>query len=225
MVDMDDDRHLEVGPVTVTVLPTDPPRNGQPPDDGGDDGDDGAAAARTATDRTILRLKIALAAALTAAVALAGALYYVQHRSDGEREAMAAIAAYSRAWNAHDVAAIRKAMAGNGTFAASDALDRGTLFTAYIGPELDRVMAKLFEAGVRLETPGTVVIAGDDPTRASIPQRFSYTVYGLTVHEDGISHYTLGPVSEGNPRLVVVQHVFWRPRTPGNPSMLWILDA
>jgi hypothetical protein len=116
-------------------------------------------------------------------------------------------------------------MAGNGTFAASDALDRGTLFTAYIGPELDRVLTKLFDAGVELKTPGKVTIAADDPTRVSIAQQYSYTVYGLPVKEDGISHFTLGPKTEQNPKLVVIQHVFWRPKIPGNPSMLWILET
>ncbi|GAA1039023.1 hypothetical protein GCM10009557_56590 [Virgisporangium ochraceum] len=211
---MDDDRHLEITPVTVTVLPAELP----------EDEREGAADAPPPPDRTVLRLKIALAAAVAVAVALAGALFYVRHQSEAERAATEAIAAYTRAWNAHDYAAVRKAMAGNGTFAASDALDRGTLFTAYIGPELERVLGKLFEAGVHLETPGTVTIAGDDPTRASIAQQFSYTVYGLSVQEHGISHYTLGPISEDNRKLVVVQHVFWRPRTPGNPSMLWILE-
>jgi hypothetical protein len=207
---MDDDRHLEVSTVTVTVLPAqeqetpaDPPPR---------------------PDRTVLRLKLALAAAIAVALALAGALYYVGHQSDAEREATAAITAYTKAWNAHDYAAVRKAMAGNGTFAASDALDRGTLFTAYVGPEMERVLGKLFEADVHLRTPGKVAVAGDDPTRASIAQQFSYTVYGLTVQEHGISHYTLGPISEDDRTLVVVQHVFWRPRTPGHPSMLWILE-
>ncbi len=211
---MDDDRHLEVAPVTITVLPLEPP---EPQNTHVEEA--------APTGRTVLRLKIALAVAVAAAVALAGGLYYVQNRSDAEREATAAIAAYTRAWNAHDLAAFRKTMAGNGTFAASDSLDRGTLFTAYIGPELDRVLNKLFDAGVELKTPGKPIVAGDDPARASVAQQFTYTVYGLTVHEDGISHYTLGPISEDNRTLVVVQHVFWRPRTPGNPSMLWILEG
>lgn len=207
---MDDDRHLEVGPVTVTVLPLEQPEHQEEP---------------KKPANTVLRLKIALAAAVAAAVALAGGLFYVQQESDTESEATEAITAYTRAWNSHDLAAFRRTMAGNGTFAASDALDRGTLFTAYIGPELDRVLTKLFDAGVRLDTRGRAIVAGDDPSRASVAQQFSYTAYGLTVHEDGISHYTLGPVSESNRTLVVVQHVFWRPRTPGNPSMLWILET
>jgi hypothetical protein len=43
------------------------------------------------------------------------------------------------------------------------------------------------------------------------------------VVEDGISHYTLGPAERGG--LKVVQHVWWRPRVPDSPSMLWILEA
>lgn len=211
---MDDDRHLEVGTVSVTVYTPDaddqpaPPPDGKPRDPAG----------------TIRRLKIALAAAVAVAVALAGALFVVQHRSAQEQLVTDAIEAYTRAWNAHDVKAVRRALAANGTFSASDNLERVPIFTAYTGPELERVLGKLFAAGARLETTSRVLIAGDHTTRASVAQKFHYTVYGLPVAEDGLSQFTLTAAENGD-GLVVAQHMWWRPRTPDYPSMLWILES
>jgi hypothetical protein len=170
------------------------------------------------------RTKVMLALAVTVALVLAGALYLTQRQSDDERAVSAAIARYTAAWNAHDVAAVRAAMfAGTGTFAASDNITHEAMFVAGWGPDLDRVLTALFAAGVTLETRGRVMIAGDT-TRASVVQRFTYTVYGLPVVEDGISQYTLSPAERG-PGLKISQHVWWRPRVPASPSMLWILDA
>lgn len=213
---MDDDRHLEVSTVAVTVWtpeptePTEPAAAPEPPPP-------------PATDRTVLRLKIGLATAIAVAVALAGALLVVRHQSTEEQLVTEAVAAYTAAWNAHDAEAVRAAMALNGTFSASDSLQQVPMFTAYSGPELERVLGKLFEAGVELETTSRVLIAGDHTSRATVAQRFRYTAYGLPVAEDGLSQFTLQAGRRG--RLVVAQHVWWRPRPPDSPSMLWILDS
>jgi hypothetical protein len=212
-VDMDDDRHLEVSTVAVTVWtpePTEPEAVPETPPP-------------TGTDRTVLRLKIGLAAAIAVAVALAGALFVVRHQSAEEQLATEAVAAYTKAWNAHDAKAVRAAMALNGTFSASDSLQQAPMFTAYSGPELERVLDKLFAAGVKLETTSRVLIAGDHTSRATVAQRFRYTVYGLSVAEEGLSQFTLQAGARG--RLVVVQHVWWRPRPPDSPSMLRILES
>lgn len=168
-------------------------------------------------------VKVALAVAVTVALVLAGALYRTQRRSDDERAVTAAIAAYTAAWNARDVAAVKATMFPGFTFSASDNLRREPMFTAEWGPDLDGALTKLFAANVTLQTRGRVLVAGDE-TRASVAQRFRYTVYGLTVVEDGISHYTFSPSPSG-PGLKVSQHVWWRPKVPASPSMLWILDA
>lgn len=211
---MEDDRHnrdLEVSSVAVTILELEPPqleRQPEPP--------------RPATGRTVLRLKVGLAAAIAVAVALAGALYVVQYRSAEERLVEEAVAAYTTAWNNHDAGAVRAAMADNGTFSTTDGLDRPPLFAAYVGPELDRVLAELFAAGAKLETTSEVLIADDNPARASVAQRFRYTVYGVPVAEDGISQFTLTKGRHGE--LLIAQHIFWRPWAARSPSMLWILD-
>jgi hypothetical protein len=164
-----------------------------------------------------------LALAVTIALVLAGALYVTQRQSDDERAVSAAIARYTAAWNAHDVSAVRAAMFPGGTFAASDNIVHEAMLEAGWGPELDGVLTSLFDAKVTLETRGRVLVAGDS-TRASVVQRFSYTVYGLRVIEDGISHFTLSPAERG-PGLKIVQHLWWRPRVPASPSMLWIVET
>jgi hypothetical protein len=168
-------------------------------------------------------VKVALALAVTVAVVLAGALYRIQRQSDDERAVTAAIAAYTAAWNAHDVSAVRATMFPGCTFSASDNIRHEPMFTAEWGPDLDGALTKLFGANLTLETRGRVLMAGDS-TRASVTQRFRYTVYGLNVVEDGISHYTLSPAPSGT-GLRIAQHVWWRPKVPASPSMLWILDA
>jgi hypothetical protein len=236
MVDMDDDRHLadddrhlEVTNVAVTIWSIEPPSDAERSEHGTnqEDAERGKdpepSILRTDVDRTILRLKIGLATAIAAILALAGALYVVRHQSTEERLVEDAIAAYTKAWNAHDVAGVRAAMSANATFAASDSLDRGTLFSAYVGPELERALTQLFNAGAKLETTSKVLIAGDNPDRASVAQRFQYTVYGLSVSEDGLSQFTLTRGTRG--RLLIAQHIFWRPWAPRSPSMLWILNA
>jgi hypothetical protein len=168
-------------------------------------------------------VKVALALAVTVALVLAGALYRTQRQSDDERAVTAAIAAYTAAWNAHDLAAVRATMFPGCTFSASDNIRHEPMFTAEWGPDLDGALTKLFGANLTLETRGRVLMAGDS-TRASVTQRFRYTVYGLNVVEDGISHYTLSPAPSGT-GLRIAQHVWWRPKVPASPSMLWILDA
>jgi hypothetical protein len=214
MVDMDDDRDLEIGTIALTVwtpeLKEDGPQMAPDPE------------RPPVADRTVLRLKICLAVAVAAAVALAGTLYVVRFQSTEERLVEEAVAAYTKAWNAHDAAAVRKAMSDNGTFAASDNLLKGVLFTAYVGPELESALGKLFAANATIETTSKVLISGDNPDRASVAQRFSYTVYGLPVNEDGLSQFTLTKGPHG--KLVIAQHVFWRPWAPGSPSMLWLLE-
>jgi hypothetical protein len=223
MVDMDDDRRLEVSTVHVTVW-----RPGQEPFDPEplDPGNRAAEAAPPSADqtgRTVLRLKIGLAAAIAAVVAMAGALYYERHRSTEEQLAEAAVAAYTDAWNAHDLDAVKRAMAPNGTFSATDTFERSPLFTAYAGPDLDRVLGKLFNAGASLQTTSKVLISNDRPSRVSVAQRIRYKAYGVPVTEDGLSHFTLGLGPKG--RLVVMQHVWWRPFEPDFPSMLWVLES
>jgi hypothetical protein len=166
---------------------------------------------------------VALAVAVTVALVLAGALYRAQRQSDDERAVTAAITAYTAAWNAHDVAAVRATMFPGCTFSASDNIRHEPMFTAEWGPSLDNALTKLFASNVTLETRGRVLLAGDT-TRASVAQRYRYTVYGLTVVEDGISHYTLSPATSGR-GLRIAQHVWWRPKVPASPSMLWILDT
>jgi hypothetical protein len=243
----DDDRHLEVSAAPASALldthdaarppradrmeragrmdradRADPMERPEPP---GQDADvEFGTPARFGRFGRIDRTKLMLALAVTVALVLAGALYATQRQSDDERAVSAAIARYTAAWNAHDLAAVRAAMfAGTGTFAASDNITHEAMFVAGWGPDLDRVLTALFAAGVTLETRGRVLIAGDT-TRASVVQRFTYTVYGLPVVEDGISQYTLSPAERG-PGLKISQHVWWRPRVPAAPSMLWILDA
>jgi hypothetical protein len=214
--DMDDDRHLEVSTVAVTVWTPEPTGHEPVPE----------APEEPPVDRTVLRLKIGLAVAVAVAVALAGALFVVRHQSTEEQLVTEAVAAYTKAWNAHDAKAVRAAMALNGTFSASDSLQEKPMFTAYSGPELERVLNKLFAAGVKLETTSRVLIAGEHTSRATVAQRFTYTVYGLPVVEDGLSQFTL-QAGEGadRDRLVVAQHLWWRPRPPVSPSMLWILES
>lgn len=229
----DDDRHFEVSNVAITLWSVEPPADSEPVEqregrpelrhDEKDQKDQDQEEPRSDADRTVLRLKIGLAAAIAAILALAGALYVVRHQSTEERLVEDAIAAYTKAWNAHDVAGVRAAMSANGTFSASDNLDRATMFSAYVGPELERALTRLFAAGAKLETTSRVLIAADNPFRASVAQRFQYTVYGLVVSEDGLSQFTLTQGSHG--KMVIAQHVFWRPWAPANPSMLWILDS
>jgi hypothetical protein len=246
---MDDERHLEVTAVPASALVA-APESGRPPGaernrtapaarpepdelDERDDRDDreqldeldsGPATGWPTRFGRINGLKVALTLAVAVALALAGALYVTQRQSDDEREITAAIERYTAAWNAHDVAAVRAAMFPNGgIFAASDNITHEAMLVAPWGSELDRTLTALFGADVTLETRGRVTIAGDH-TRASVLQRFSYTVYGLRVVEDGISLYTLSPAERGA-GLKVEQHVWWRPRVPASPSMLWILDA
>lgn len=199
---MDVDRHLE-----VTIERPEPGPADDPP--------------RPPGTRRITRLHVALALAVTVAVVLAGALYYTRHQTDTERKVTEAIVAYTAAWNAHDVAAVRAAMLSGGSFVASDNIEHEAMLSAGWGPDLDRLLTVLFAADVRLETRSRVLVAGDS-TRASVAQRFSYTVYGVRVVEDGISNYTLSPVGYSE-YLKVVQHVWWRPRPPRQPSMLWLV--
>jgi hypothetical protein len=238
----DDDRHLEVSaaPTSALIAAPDvaaPPRadrkgdrRADPDPRAGDDAppepepDPDVATGWATRFRGIDRTRVMLAIAVAVALVLAGALYLTQRQSDDERAVTAAIARYTAAWNAHDVAGVRAAMFGGiGTFAASDNITREAMLTAAWGPDLERFLTAMFAANVTLETRGRVVLAGDT-TRASVVQRFSYTVYGLRAVEDGISQYTLSPAERG-PGLKVAQHLWWRPRVPGPPSMLWILDA
>jgi hypothetical protein len=246
---LDDDRHLEVTAAPTSALMAAPdsmppradrkhgprdepgPRIEAYPDPDGDvldrtDRDPDVEtgwAARLGRIRRIDRMQVMLALAVVVALVLAGALYLTRRQNDDERAVSAAIARYTAAWNAHDVAAVRAAMFSGGTFAASDNITHEAMLVATWGPELDRALSSLFAANVTLETRGRVLLAGDI-TRASVVQRFSYTVYGLRVVEDGISQFTLSPAERG-PGLKIVQHVWWRPRVPASPSMLWILDA
>jgi hypothetical protein len=238
----DDDRHLEVSAAPASALLATPdaarpphadraeradraqrrPDDRDPPEqpERDDDIEFGWPARFGRFDRT----KVMLALAVTVALALAGALYLTQRQSDDERAVSAAIERYTAAWNAHDLAAVKAAMfAGAGTFAASDNITHEAMLVAGWGPDLDGVLTALFAAGITLETRGRVLIASDI-TRASVVQRFTYTAYGLPVVEDGISQYTLSRAERG-PGLKIVQHVWWRPRVPASPSMLWILDA
>jgi hypothetical protein len=209
-VDMNDDRQLEVGTIAVTVWTPEPTDTEAVPD-----------AAKRPPD-PVLRLKIALAVAIAVAVALAGTLFVVRHQSSEEQRVTEAIAVYTKAWNAHNAKAVLATMALNGTFSASDSLQQKPMLTAYSGPELERVLNKLFDAGVRLETTSRVLIAGDHTSRATVAQRFRYTVYNLPVAEDGLSQFTLQDGEHG--KLVVAEHLWWRPRPPSSPSMLWILE-
>jgi hypothetical protein len=239
----DDDRHLEVSaaPTSALMAAPDaaPPRadreggrraepdvhaeNDTPPEPDPDPDIEIGWARRFGRISRIDRTKVMLALAVAVALVLAGALYVTQRQNDDERAVTAAIARYTAAWNAHDVAGVRAAMFSGGTFAASDNIAREAMLTAAWGPDLERFLTAMFAANVTLETRGRVVLAGDT-TRASVVQRFSYTVYGLRAVEDGLSQYTLTPAERG-PGLKIVQHVWWRPRVPGPPSMLWILDA
>jgi len=247
---MDDERHLEVTAVPASALVAAPesgrataagsgrtapaarPEPDQPEerDDRDereqlDELDSGPETGWSTRFGRINGLKLALALTVAVALALAGALYLTQRQSDDERDITAAIERYTAAWNAHDVAAVRAAMdPGTGTFAASDNLTHEPMLVAPWGPELDRTLTALFGADVTLETRGRVMITGGATPRASVVQRFSYTVYGLRVVEDGVSLYTLTPAQRGR-GLKVEQHVWWRPRVPASPSMLWILDA
>jgi hypothetical protein len=240
---MDDERHLEVTAVPASALVAAPEgarpaaaerertalAKGPEPDERDDreqldELDSGPATGWPTRFGRINGLKVALTLAVAVALALAGALYVTQRQTDDEREITAAIERYTAAWNAHDVAAVRAAMFPNGgIFAASDNITREAMLVAPWGPELDRTLTALFGANVTLETRGRVTITGDH-TRASVLQRFSYTVYGLRVVEDGVSLYSLTPAERGT-GLKVEQHVWWRPRVPASPSMLWILDA
>jgi hypothetical protein len=242
----DDDRHLEVSAAPASAVLAEPdaarppradrperrwdepgPRSDhdppEPPGRGADDIEIGWPA-RFGRFRRFDRTQVMLALAVTVALVLAGALYVTQRQSNDERDVSAAIARYTAAWNAHDLAGVKAAMfPGAGLFATSDNITHEAMLVAGWGPELDRVLTALFAAGTTLETRGRVTIAGDI-TRASVVQRLTYTVYGLPVVEDGISLYTLSPAERG-PGLKIVQHVWWRPRVPASPSMLWILDA
>jgi hypothetical protein len=214
---MAEDRHLEVSSAPAIAVELDP----RPPRDTTPEPDPPPTRPRFSIRRVRFNgLKVALGLAVATAVALGGALYYTQRLSDGERQATEAITAYTAAWNAHDIGAVRAAMYPSGTFAASDNIAYNSMFTAAVGPDLDRVLTALFAADVRLTVEGRVLLA-DDGSRASVAQRFRYTVYGLRVVEDGISHYTLIP--DGKGRLKVYQHLWWRPRVPESPSMLWAI--
>jgi hypothetical protein len=231
----DDDRHLEVTVAPMSaVTPTTLSRPDRPD---GDDPRPGPRAepepepAEVETGWTIRfgrigrldPLKVTLVIAIVAVLVLAGTLYLTRRQTADERAVSAAIAAYTAAWNAHDIEAVKAAMFPGGTFGASDNIQHESMFIASWGPDLERVLTALFAANVSLETQGRVILAGDT-TRASVVQRFRYTVYGVNVVEDGISHYTLAQADRGT-GLRILQHVWWRPRIPGNPSMLWIIEG
>jgi hypothetical protein len=165
----------------------------------------------------LLRLKAALVVAALAIAALAGVVYLDHRRTGAEQAVASAIDTYTAAWNAHDREAVLAAMTPYATFTAGDNLE-SPLFRVEVGPDLDRLLDGLFRASVSLETTGPIVLAGDNVSHASVPQRYRYQVYGLAVVEDGHSLFTLVTV-DGT--LKVAQHVWWRPRRPPSPSMLW----
>jgi hypothetical protein len=154
------------------------------------------------------------------AVALLGAQLWREHRQRGpEREAAIAIEAYTEAWSAHDVDAVRAVLAPGATFSSAENLDH-PLFTM-TGSQLDDLLEGMFDANVSLETTGRVAVVGDGPARASVPQRIGYQVQGLSVVEEGTSLFSL-VVVDGEVRIA--QHVWWRPQNPRYPSMLWVVD-
>jgi hypothetical protein len=195
--------HGQIQPIEVAFEPTGPSALPEP---------------RARRFSPAARLKAALAASVVVVAVLAGALYATRYQSATEREMSAAIEAYSAAWNAHDRDAVVAAMAPGARFAAGETLER-PLVTAYAGNELDKLLSSMFGASVALKTTGRVTIAGDDTSHATVTQQFRYQVRGIQVAEDGISLYTLAPV---NGKLKVAQHMWWRPRAPGAPSMLWL---
>jgi hypothetical protein len=165
-----------------------------------------------------LRLKAALAVALLAVAGLAVAMYLDHRQTDEERAVSAAIEAYTAAWNAHDHAALRAAMAPSASFAAGESLEHPLVTVAVAGPEFERLIGSLFRASVSLTTVGPVTPVVERFWRATVPQRYRYEVHGLKVVENGVSLYTLVDI-DGT--LKVAQHVWWRPLAPQSPSMLW----
>lgn len=169
----------------------------------------------------VLRLKLALAASCVVVAVLAGVVYVDHHPTGMLATVTKAIDAYTAAWNAHDRAAILAAMAPGATFSASETLER-PLFSYSAGPELDRLLDSLFAASVSLDTIGGVTLAGDDTSHATVPQRYRYKTHGLTIVEEGLSLFTL--VTVGN-TFKIAEHVWWRPRPPTSPSMLWVVAS
>src|ERR1700754_2956108 len=112
MVDMDENRRLVVSHVAIRLWDIEPSPDSEPVEreKGSSEDPDPPRLPRTDADRTVLRLKISLATAIAAILALAGALYVVRHQSSEERLVEDAIAVYTKAWNAHDVAGVRAAM-------------------------------------------------------------------------------------------------------------------
>jgi hypothetical protein len=167
-----------------------------------------------------LRAKAWLALAGIAIALLAGQLWREHRQTGPERAAAIAIEAYTEAWTAHDAAGVRAVLAPGATFSSSENLDH-PLFTV-TGGQLDNLLEGMFEANVSLQTTGRVMVIGDGPARASVPQRIRYEVNGLSVVEDGISHFSL-VVRGGETRIA--QHIWWRPQNPQYPSMLWVVDG
>jgi hypothetical protein len=162
-------------------------------------------------------LRVALAAACVAVVVLAAYIWVDHHRSDAERAAVAAVAAYLEAWNAHDAAAVREAMAPRGGFLAGESFHR-PIVDAPVGPALDDLLDAVFAAKVSFETPGRIEVLGGDAQHLSARQRVHYRVYGVDVVEEGVSLFTLVEV-DGVPK--VAEHMWWRPYPARAPSMLW----
>lgn len=161
-------------------------------------------------------LRWALAAACALIVVLGGYIGLDHRRPDSERAAVTAVTAYLAAWNAHDAAALRAAMAPRGAFLAGDTFHLPTINVA-VGPALDSLLDAMFAAQVSLETTGRVEVQGDHQ-HVTVPQRLRYRAYGVDVAEDGVSLFTLIDI-DGRPK--VAEHMWWRPYPARAPSMLW----
>ena len=107
---------------------------------------------------------------------------------------------------------------------AASPVDGGSSAAAVVvepAEEEGELFAAMFQAGVRLETTGDVIMAGSDRSHASVTQRYHYSTRGLKVVEDGISHYTFAEI---NDELKITQHMWWRPRGTNAPSMRWVIE-
>lgn len=168
------------------------------------------------------RLGPALRVALLVSVLLVGltatGIWVVSERRAGpDRAVVEALERYTRAWNEHDPVAVRASLAERGTLAAGEHLRR-----ALVGPmdgvELAGLVRRLARADVALETTSPPVVTGTGPYRVAVAQQFSYVVQGVSVHEEGVSLFTL---VRADGRLRIAEHTWWRPFGTTSPSMLW----
>jgi hypothetical protein len=190
----------------VTLLPADDDPGGAPADPG-----------PGGRPSLVLILGAALVLAVAVAAVLGWRLLHVDARPGGQEEAVAVVERYTEAFDAHDLEGLRETLADRASFSGGEHLDQQTV-GPFSGQELDDFYKSLFRSEVRLTTDGPLQVTGTGPYRVVAVQTVRYTVAGVAVTEQAMSLFTLLQLPD---RVVILEHVWWRPLAAQGPSMLW----